>query len=69
VDRARALLTELLGSASVASEDGTFRLAVDPARAAEINRTLVGAGVDVTELRVAERSLEDAFMQLTEAGR
>jgi ABC-2 type transport system ATP-binding protein len=65
-DRARTLLDELLGAGSVASDDGTFRLAVDPARAGEINRRLVLGDVDVTELRVAERSLEDVFMQLTE---
>jgi hypothetical protein len=39
---------------------------VGPARVGEINRRLVDAGLDVTELRVAERSLEDVFMQLTE---
>ena len=65
-DRARAVLDGLLGPGSVASEDGLFRLAVDPSRAAEINRRLVLEDVDVTELRVSERSLEDVFMQLTE---
>jgi ABC-2 type transport system ATP-binding protein len=65
-DRARAVLAGLLGADSVALEDGVFRLAVDQARAGEINRRLVLENVDVTELRVAERSLEDVFMQLTE---
>jgi ABC-2 type transport system ATP-binding protein len=67
--RAQAILDELLGVGSVVSEDGLFRLAVDPGRAGEINRRLVLGDVDVTELRVAERSLEDVFMQLTEETR
>src|SRR5262249_28742270 len=68
-DRAQAVVDELLGPGSVVSEDGLFRLAVDPGRAGEINRRLVLGDVDVTELRVAERSLEDVFMQLTEETR
>jgi ABC-type multidrug transport system ATPase subunit len=65
-DRARAILDELLGAAGVVMEDGVFRLAADPARAGEINRRLVLGDVEVTELRLSERSLEDVFMQLTE---
>ncbi len=43
---------------------------VDVKRTAEINRKLVQAGVDVTELGASERSLEDVFIELTggEAG-
>jgi len=47
------------------TDDGAFSLSVEPARAAELNRRLVQAGVDVTELRESERSLEDVFMELT----
>lgn len=47
--------------------DGALRLAVDPARAGEINRELVSAGVTVHELRPAQRSLEEAFLELTRA--
>ncbi|HXM59196.1 MAG TPA: ABC transporter ATP-binding protein [Candidatus Dormibacteraeota bacterium] len=65
-DRARVVLAGLLGRDNVASEDGLFQLVVDPSRAAEINRRLVLEDVDVTELRIARRSLEDVFMQLTE---
>jgi len=68
-DRARSVLEELVGADGVTGQDGLFRLAVEPSRAAEINRRLVEAGLDVTELRVAERSLEDIFIQLTEEGR
>jgi len=61
-------LVRLLGADKVRIEDGTFRVEVEPQRAAEINRELVQAGVDVSELRAAERSLEEIFFELTEEG-
>jgi ABC-type multidrug transport system ATPase subunit len=50
--------------------DGAFSLKVDLSHTADINRHLVAAGVDVTELRATERSLEEIFRELTgsEAG-
>jgi hypothetical protein len=42
-------------------------VSVDPSQAASLNRKLVSDGVDVSELRVSEQSLEDVFLQLTEA--
>lgn len=45
--------------------DGLMKLAVDPARAAEVNRKLVSAGLDVSELKAHEGSLEEAFLRLT----
>ena len=48
-----------------ANDDGAFTLSVEPARAAQLNRRLVQGGIDVTELRETERSLEDVFMELT----
>lgn len=45
--------------------DGTLRLSVNPGQAAEINAKLVGAGVRVSELRPAEQSLEEVFLELT----
>ena len=65
IDRARAVLDQL-GASSVQVKDGTITLDVDPAQAAVINRRLVEAGVDVSELRESERSLEEIFLQLTE---
>ena len=65
VDRARALLEQLV-AAPVQVQDGRLSLNVDPAQAALINRRLVEGGVDVSELRESERSLEDVFLQLTE---
>jgi hypothetical protein len=46
--------------------DGAFVLSVDPSQAASINRRLVSGGVDVSELRVSEQSLEAVFLELTE---
>jgi ABC-type multidrug transport system ATPase subunit len=62
------VLVRMLGPEVVHLEDGRFRLDVPPTRAAEINRNLVNAGVDVSELRSSERSLEDIFLQLTGDG-
>ncbi len=67
VDQARALLESLLKPDRVQLKDGIFSLAVEPSQAASINRRLVADGIDVSELRVAEQSLEDVFLQLTES--
>ncbi|TMG28120.1 MAG: ABC transporter ATP-binding protein [Chloroflexi bacterium] len=66
IDQARRMLESLLKPDQVQLRDGLFTLAVGPSQAAAINRRLVADGVDVTELRVAEQSLEDVFLQLTE---
>jgi ABC-type multidrug transport system ATPase subunit len=65
VDRARALLDQLCPG-EVRTVDGRFAHTVDPAQAATINRRLMEGGAEVSELREAERSLEDVFLQLTE---
>ncbi|MGH3980857.1 MAG: ABC transporter ATP-binding protein [Pseudonocardiaceae bacterium] len=65
LDRARELLGHQLGEAAVHQLDGTLRAPVDPARVPEINRALVEAGIAVSELRSAERALEDVFFELT----
>ena len=64
-DRATEVL-EQIAAGQVRRDDGHFTLTVDPARAAMINRRLMESGVDVSELRESERSLEDVFLQLTE---
>src|SRR2546428_1372836 len=66
IDQARRMFESLLKPDQVQLRDGMFTLAVDPSQAAIINRRLVADGLDVTELRVAEQSLEDVFLQLTE---
>jgi len=70
-DKAQALLERMVGAAKISPAppgEGRFQLNIDPGRAAEINRELVMAGLDVSELHRAERSLEDVFLQLTEEG-
>ena len=65
-DTAKSVLVQEVGADHVTSlGDGTFSVAVDLQRTAQINQRLVQAGVAVTELHADERSLEDVFMELT----
>jgi ABC-type multidrug transport system ATPase subunit len=66
LDRAQKRAEELLGAARVEVLDGTLRLDADPSAAGRINRELVGANVEVTELRRAERTLEEVFLEMTD---
>jgi len=66
LDQARRLLESVLKPEQVRLDGGALVLSVDPSQAASINRRLVADGVDVSELRVSEQSLEDVFLQLTE---
>jgi len=59
------VLEKAVGAENVSIADGVFRVRVDLDRTAELNETLVRAGVRVTELRPGTRSLEDVFMELT----
>lgn len=65
LEEASRIAPRLSGVEDAAVVDGALRLTVDPVRAAEINRKLVSAGLDVLELKPAERSLEAAFFELT----
>lgn len=62
---AAEIARRISGVEEVEVADGLLRLAADPGRAAEINRKLVSAGLEVSELRPAERSLEEVFLELT----
>lgn len=64
-ERAAKVAEGFAGVEEVTVEDGVLKLATDPARAAEICRDLVGAGLEVSELRRAECSFEQAFLRLT----
>jgi ABC-2 type transport system ATP-binding protein len=66
LDQARRLVESLVPG-QVRVDNGALILSVDPSQAASINRRLVADGVDVSELRVSEQSLEDVFLQLTES--
>jgi ABC-2 type transport system ATP-binding protein len=50
---------------AVTSHDGLLDVVVDTAQAAAINRTLVQAGVAVSEIYAQTASLEDVFLELT----
>ena len=65
VDRARELVAALPYVAGVQARDGVLVLATAPDHAGEINRRLVGSGVEVTELTPVHPSLEEVFFGLT----
>jgi ABC-2 type transport system ATP-binding protein len=63
--KARQSLSVLLGRSAIRSVDGALLISAAPAKAAEINQHLVDSGVQVSELRPLERSLEEIFLALT----
>jgi ABC-type multidrug transport system ATPase subunit len=63
-DAAR-LVGALPGVEAVATADGHLEVEVDTARAAAINRSLVEAGIAVSEIYGRRASLEDVFLELT----
>ena len=68
IEQARQQIERILGAEHVHRLGGALRLDTDPDQAAAINRYLIEAGVEVSELRPQERSLEEVFLQLTEGG-
>lgn len=68
-DRAAAVLAERLGMRDVQrAEDGALRLAEGVHREADVARTLVEAGLDLTRLTESQEDLESYFMRLTGGG-
>jgi ABC-type multidrug transport system ATPase subunit len=65
LEKAQALLLQLLGPGAVRVQDSALLLRVESARAPEIARLLITSGCELSELRDSERSLEDVFLQLT----
>jgi ABC-type multidrug transport system ATPase subunit len=65
IDEARKFAADLAWVEGARIEDGMLVLETDPEKAAEINASLVSAGLRVSELRPVARSLEDAFLELT----
>ncbi|MEJ7651869.1 MAG: ABC transporter ATP-binding protein [Chloroflexia bacterium] len=65
LDKARTVATALVGAGAVDVRDGQLHVTMEAGRAAELNRELVTAGVAVSGLRRLERSLEEAFLELT----
>src|SRR5438309_9687557 len=65
IEQAQEILTRMYGADAISRQDGAIRLKTKPENSVEINRSLTSAGVDVSELRPFERSLEEVFFQLT----
>ena len=65
IEEAHRIALGLSGVRGAEIEDGMLVIDADPEKAAEINASLVSAGMRVGELRPLERSLEDAFLELT----
>jgi ABC-type multidrug transport system ATPase subunit len=68
LEQAERVLAAVRDVEEVARLDGGIRIAADPASAPSINRTLVEAGIAVSELRPERDSLESIFLELTQAG-
>jgi ABC-type multidrug transport system ATPase subunit len=66
LDRAREHVEQLLGAERVEVLNGALRLDADLVAAGHINRELVGANIEVTELRPVERTLEEVFLEMTD---
>ena len=64
-DRAEEILRAQPGVAAVERAGQVLLVTSDAANAPALNRALVTDGVEVSELRVAARTLEEAFMSLT----
>ena len=54
-----------VGADRVTLADGMLRLAIEDDRTGAVVRALVTAGVEVREVRLGERTLEDVFFELT----
>ena len=65
VEEALRLLMRFEGVEQVAISGDHLRLVADPSAAPAINRALVGAGLDVSELTRERSSLEQVFLELT----
>ncbi len=68
LDAARAIAERILGPDRVVQEDHVLRLDAQPGESAGINRELVLNGVSVHTINWKERSLEEAFFELTGEG-
>jgi ABC-2 type transport system ATP-binding protein len=65
LSEARAVVERVVGAHRVSTVDGALRLSTGAERAAEVTRALVLADVAVLEIRPEERTLEQAFFQMT----
>jgi len=66
VDVALAVAMHVAGEGGVRQLDGGVYVDLLVERAPELARELVSSGVDIQEIRPSERSLEDAFLEMTD---
>ncbi|MGH3930183.1 MAG: ATP-binding cassette domain-containing protein [Pseudonocardiaceae bacterium] len=66
LEEAARVAAELLGHQRVQRHDGQLQCDAGPEDAARLNQALVLAGVQVSELRRVERSLEEVFLEMTD---
>jgi ABC-2 type transport system ATP-binding protein len=64
LEQATALL-RARGTSAEPDADGVLTVAVGPQDAHEVTRVLAGAGIFLAELTPVERTLEEAFLELT----
>ncbi|CAN5745519.1 ABC transporter ATP-binding protein [soil metagenome] len=64
-DKAAHVAASIRGIEEVTTTDTTIRITADPEMAPEIARELVKADIRIKEIRPAQRSLEEAFFELT----
>lgn len=67
LERAATVAREIAGVEKIELVGSALELVADPELAPEIARCMISAGVDLKELRLARRSLEEAFFELTKA--
>jgi len=65
LERAVEQVRRVVGTGVVEVRDGAIRIQADPARAPRIVRELVAADVQVMEVGRMERTLEEAFLEMT----
>ncbi len=67
-DRAATVLRQMPGVATVTAQEAAVIVAAPGVSTRELVHTLVTTGVGVTSVQLANRSLEEAFLAMTEGG-
>ena len=68
LDLAREIMGALPFVDALRSDDGALLVTTELCRAAQVNRRLLDAGVEVSELTPVRSSLEDVFLELVDEG-
>jgi ABC-type multidrug transport system ATPase subunit len=68
VDQALAIAMRVAGEDAVQLDRDAVLLDVPPDRTPHVVRSLVSEGLDVHEVRISERTLEEVFFEMTDSG-